>query len=844
MKRQPQTGYLYNRDGSHYFACKLVEFVSPLALGTELSAYLASNRKRQLDLLNCLMNPRDDRITYDLRIISQPNRSEHPSSLINVVLLCRMVGFSLNEAESQAQQIIRFLQASFEDYHFDLVPETEIRDLLLPFDYSCVAEITRRCERSRLDTLQAKRRRERVGFSSTEETPAVSESPENAIVHLYPFLATSDWFDRLFRLLVLESSPLVISCMLRPTTLPAAVAEFLEKQIALCERFAQIGLYGLPLKEEELRPTLQEHARQYQRLQARLLYGLRDNAALIQLRVASTSPISQTVVDTLGSLVTEPAGGKAVADPENLARYLCGGYEVQFFTGDALQKAASALTHLEIIPAAHPLLPEAVGQLLYLFDSIEAQCPFRIPPSSPENLPGVKTRHWRLKPPAVELPREGTVIGMTETRTGKLEVRMHRNDRRQHMYVVGKTGTGKSTLLKTMILSDMAAGEGLAVIDPHGDLFDELLGTVPKNRWEDVVVFDPMDLDYPIGLNLLDCSELTQRYFVVREMRSIMERLIQDQYGHKAAEYAGPAFYQHMQMNMLLAMSNPDDPGTLLEFYEIFQHKDYWERWKPLKWQEPQLKRWVEVNLPSIDYTKRYNDQITWGEYLSSKFDDFVFDPKLRLIFGQKRSTIDLRQIMDEGKILLVNLRKGELAESNARFLGMILMAKILQTAMQRTKVAPEHRKLFYLYVDEFQSLATESFVLLLSEARKFGISLILANQFISQINDERIIQSVFGNVGTLISFRVGHEDAELIAPHFAPVFNSYDLTNLPNWTACMKSAIQGKVVAPFSLMTVVPKRPPDNDVATRILQKSRQKNGRRRQEVEAEIEKSLLWES
>jgi len=349
-----------------------------------------------------------------------------------------------------------------------------------------------------------------------------------------------------------------------------------------------------------------------------------------------------------------------------------------------------------------------------------------------------------------------------------------------------------------------------------------------------------MDLDYPIGLNLLDCSEPTQRYFVVREMRSIMERLIQDQYKYQAADYAGPAFYQHMQMNMLLAMSNPDDPGTLLEFYEIFQHKDYWERWKPLKWQEPQLKRWVEVNLPSIDYTKRYSEQITWGEYLSSKFDDFVFDPKLRLIFGQKRSTIDLRQIMDEGKILLVNLRKGELAESNARFLGMVLMAKILQTAMQRTKVPPEKRRLFYLYVDEFQSLATESFVLLVSEARKFGVGLILANQFISQIKDERIIQSVFGNVGTLISFRVGHEDAEELAPHFLPVFTRHDLTNLPNWTGCIKTTVRGHVITPFSLQTVLPEQSPNPKVAEAVREKSRKQFGRFRPEVEKEITKSL----
>jgi len=844
MEKRIANGPIHSKNGNHYFACKLVEFVSPLALGTELSEYLASNRKRQLDLLNCLMNPRDERLTYDLRMISQPDHSGHSSGSITVALLCRTTGLSPEEAESHALQILRLLQAFFDDYRFDLVPADEVQKLLTPFEYVYVSEITRRCELVRLDTLQTRKRPGWIGFGRSEEPPAVAQRYDNAIVHVYPYLATSDCFDRFFKLLVLEPYPLVISCMLQPTSLSDAIAGFLEKQIALCERYAQIGLHNVPENEEELRPTLQAHARQYQKLQASFLQGLRDNAALIQLRIASTSPISQTVVDTIGGLVTEPSGGKSVADTESLSLYLRGGYEVHFLANEEAHKAAKGLMDLEITTEAHPLFPGGARQLPYLFDSVEALCPFRIPPSSPEMLPGVRTRHWRLRPPRVDLPREGTLIGITETQMGEREVRLRRDDRRQHMYVVGKTGTGKSTLLKSMILSDMAEGEGLAVIDPHGDLFDELIGSIPTNRWDDVVIINPMDLEHPVGLNMLECSDPEGRYFVVREVRAIMERLLRDQYLHEAVDYAGPTFYQHLQMNLLLAMSNSKDPGTLLEFYEIFQHKDFWKRWIPIQWHDYQLKRWVEKNLPSIDYTERYNANLTWGEYISSKFDDFVFDPKLRLIFGQKRSTIDLRKIMDERKILLINLRKGELAETNARFFGMVLMAKILQTAMQRTKVAPEHRKLFYLYVDEFQSLATESFVLLLSEARKFGISLILANQFISQINDERIIQSVFGNVGTLISFRVGHEDAELIAPHFAPVFNSYDLTNLPNWTACMKSAIQGKVVAPFSLMTVVPKRPPDNDVAPAVLQKSRQKYGRRRQEVEAEIEKSLLWGS
>lgn len=200
-----KASHIYKSEDSHYFACRLTEFISPAALGVQLQTYLEDNRRRQLDLLNCLMNPRDERFTYDLRIISQPDHSRHSPGFINVVLLCRMTGFSPEETERHAQQIIHFLEASFEDYTFDLVPAAEMPRLLKPFDYLHVTEITRRCELSRLDTLQTKTRRGRMGFTSPEEPPPAAESHGNAIVHLYPYLMTSDWFDRLFMLLLLLS---------------------------------------------------------------------------------------------------------------------------------------------------------------------------------------------------------------------------------------------------------------------------------------------------------------------------------------------------------------------------------------------------------------------------------------------------------------------------------------------------------------------------------------------------------------------------------------------------------------------------------------------------------------
>lgn len=226
------------------------------------------------------------------------------------------------------------------------------------------------------------------------------------------------------------------------------------------------------------------------------------------------------------------------------------------------------------------------------------------------------------------------------------------------------------------------------------------------------------------------------------------------------------------------------------------------------------------------------------GDYMSSKFEEFAFDPRLRLIFGQRRSTIDLRRIMDEGKILLVNLAKGYLSEANSRFLGLVLMAQIQVAALSRVDQARSDRRLHYIYVDEFQSLATDNFVLLLSEGRKFGISLVLANQFVSQIKNEKILESVFGNVGTLVAFRVGEKDAAQLEPYFAPNADKFDLTHLPNWHACMRTTVKGQAVTPFTLRTV---RPDDvgtdgRERAQEVRERSRQKYGRPRAEVEAEI--------
>lgn len=570
-----------------------------------------------------------------------------------------------------------------------------------------------------------------------------------------------------------------------------------------------------------------------------MLLGLKDNAALMTVEVASAVPITMPVLDVLGGLITEPAGGGPGVSERVPERYLAGGYEVLDRSDDAC--AREGFERLDIAIKCHPLAPAHAERLVHLFDSVEASTGWPLAPSTAEDSPGFEMSRWRSLPAPGVLPREGRCLGVNLHRGQSRRVCIASEDRRRHVYVVGQTGTGKTTLLKTLIAEDMEAGEGLCVIDPHGDLFRDLLGRVPKSRVDDVVVLDPTDADYPVGLNLLEYETESQRHFLVQELVGIVTRLLEDDLGSGAlGEVAGPLFFQHMRMNLLLTMSDPADPGTLLEFYTIFQGNEYWRRWLPLKLSDPLLERWVENVLPRVDYTKPGGEGSSMGGYVGSKFEGFVFDPLLRCIFGQKRSTINIRRIMDEGKILLVNLAKGELTEPNSRFLGMVLLAKLMAAAMGRVSIPERDRRVFHLYVDEFQSVATQSFVTLLSEARKFGVSLVLANQFLSQVKDERIVQAIFGNVGTLAAFRVGQADAEILERELAPTVNRADLVNLPNWHAYVTMLIAGQAARAFSLATLLAASPVQGRAET-VCERSRCTYARSREAVERELAESLL---
>ena len=762
-----------------------------------------------------------------------------------MAIFCRWSSHSEEDArrqvEDQLSQLLVQLCASFPDYIWQAVTtQEEFVRIWKPveWDKARVAEIQRREELVTLDSIKPTRR---LGFDNTLVDD--DEIPRTNLYVVHPFLPHPGQLERLLRMILLNPHKIVFTVMLSPVDLEDREEQLLMDEISSSEGFRKNPSPNIQ-RIQEHRASMVCNALMSQML------SLQDAPFYTTITLASPEKLPATLVEAAGLAVSASIGEVPNSVYTEPAFIQMGGYDVAFPVSKEEKTIVRAnLATLSQQPWVNALAPAGMQRLRYMMNGHESACAFRFPEDLGDGLPGMKTHTERSRPIPLELtqkvdrldPAQTLLLG-TNTHMGLTsDVRLPLNDRLLHMYVVGQTGTGKSTLLKTMLISDMEAGRGCALIDPHGDLYEEMLGLIPPERVKDVILLDPSDMKFPFGMNLLEANTWEEQHFVVREMQAIMRRLLAEDYGRFGAEFAGPVFYQHMQMNMLLVMSDPEHPGTLLDFYEVYQSSDYWKRWIPLKTEDPQLKMWVENTLSQMDYTRRYESgHSTWGEYLSSKFMDFIFDPRLRLIFGQPESTFNLQEIMNDGKILLVNLAKGLLGEANSRFLGLILMAKIQAEAMKRAKLQPAKRRPFFLYVDEFQSLATENFTILLSEARKFKLGLVLANQFLSQITDQRIIQAVFGNVGSFLSFRLGREDAVLVEPQFLPYFDQMDLINMPNWQVAMRTTVDGASLRPFSLNTILPNRDYDPKVANQVRTRSRVVHGKTREQVEKVISENL----
>lgn len=427
-------------------------------------------------------------------------------------------------------------------------------------------------------------------------------------------------------------------------------------------------------------------------------------------------------------------------------------------------------------------------------------------------------------PPAI-MPPSGIVLGKNRFRNQEATIKLNPLDRRRHLYIIGQTGTGKSYLLRNLIKQDIDSGAGIGVIDPHGDLVEAILGLVPSSRQNDVVLFDPADTEWPMGLNLLEAATATEKDFAIQEMIATFQKLF-------LAEHLGPVFEHSMRNAMLTLMADEENPGTLVDIPRIFTDPVF-VRQLLIKVTDPLVRDfWEKEMLKMSEQTK--SEMIG---YLVSKVGRFVENSMMRNIIGQSRSGIDFNDIMNNGKILLVNLSKGRLGEMNSALLGLIITAKLQMAAFRRAEERNEEsRRDFYLYMDEFQNFTTDSIATILAEARKYRLNLILAHQFIGQLTD-KIRDSVFGNAGSIISFRIGPEDTKFLVKYFEPVFNESDLINIDNRHAYAKLLINGATTMPFNIATE--DSPISSlDEAEKLREMCRQKYARSRVEVEAMINK------
>ncbi len=441
--------------------------------------------------------------------------------------------------------------------------------------------------------------------------------------------------------------------------------------------------------------------------------------------------------------------------------------------------------------------------------------------------------HWlkaKRAPAPAEIPTSGLYLGTSKYRGLERKVYLSEDDRRRHMYIIGKTGVGKSEFLKDMALQDIRAGKGLAFIDPHGDAVEDILKFIPPARAEDVVYFDPFDTDRPLGMNMLEANTEEQKHFVSSAIINLMYKLYDP---HKTG-IIGPRFEHAIRNAMLTVMSEPGN--TFIEVVRVLTDAKFVQEMLP-KVQDAMVRRyWTDQIAQTSDFHK---SEVL--DYIVSKFGRFVTDKMMRNIIGQSQSGFSFRQIMDEGKILLINLAKGRIGEENSSFLGLLLVPRILMAAMSRQDMPMPERKDFYLYVDEFQNFATQDFAQILSEARKYRLNLVVANQFIGQI-DEEVKQAVFGNVGTTVAFRVGVSDANFIQHEFTPIFNESDLVNVERYHVFIKTLVDGEPQTPFSMDLTrdieQELKYASPELAKSIIQLSRLKYGRDREEIEAEISK------
>lgn len=734
---------------------------------------------------------------FVLQTLCQPDR-EHPErGSLSVHLIATVRSDAAGaRIEELSDDLLDMLSAPPVRFTFAPVSEAdELATVIDPFPPQHFAEIARREE-----PCQPTRWIGGIGFGAD----GGERTGERPIWSMWTLGPPSGDLRRLASVLLAQEAPVCIRVVLEPTIVTEEEREIIESLTRVVESRRGDGLVAASLNTIEsvlfLRPIFE-----------------------MRCLVASSDRLSPSMLSALGHAVSEPTPHGA---PEPI---LHGGFSVlRGYREVPLEELAAAYTGFVCGEPTPSLAPSGLDRIRRLVGAWEAANVFRIPVTADDGFPGIETlRVPDLDVPLADLARSGSRVGNLvgdPTRAVLVEA----DERFRHMYVSGQTGTGKSTLLLNLALQDIAAGSGVAVVDPHGDLVEAILGRIPPNRIDDVVLIDPADPYAVVGVNLLEAETPVQREYVVSELALMFYSI----FDPKRQGFVGPRFEAWLRQAALLLLANPDEQGTVLDIATVFVD-DAVRKHLVKSITDPVL---AEFWIGEMGKTNSHSmsEMIGW---FRSKFEVFSSSALVRNVVGQANSTISFSEVLSDRRILLVNLSKGLLGEYNSALLGHIIFGRLWLAALERASMPESERSDFFVYLDEFQNMTTESLPSVLSEARKFRLGITLANQFFSQV-PELTRDALMGNVGSRITFRTGPGDAPLFSTWLGEEVDPHDLIGMPNHMAVAALSDKGVPIAPFPFRTQPPIGEWDAGVAERVRDRSRERWARPVPEIEAALAK------
>jgi len=750
-------------------------------------------------------------VTLEMHITSIPDIAHQANGRIGINLFIIASDSSKKKAMEKVAEkylaLLPLLATFFPQAEFEPIKgEKELQEKITPFNVSHSVSIHRKFDHLSLYTPYEK---QSVGFTP-QKTTVNNMLKDKTIHHIFPWFPSYNDWSKLCSVLMGQLDPLQLIVRLKPSATDDQIIYRLKKTIEVCDDFLS--------NAESQKQTLKTQALLILNISMNQLVSIKNFGFNVGVFLLANHFIDMSLANLIAISIT------ANSNSSENCNLLMGNF---------------SLAHVDSKKARmHDFFYENE-----LYTVKEAACAFRLPFSIEEDMPGVPIKRFRTATAFfsnANYSENDIKLFINENRGIKQPIYIGTEDRIRHMAVFGQTGTGKSTLLANMILQDIQAGRGLAVIDPHGELIEDIIGRIPSERKNDVILFDMLDREKPLGFNALEWGKIEERDFIIDELFLTIDRI------YDLKNTGGPIFESNFRNMCKLLMGDTissDFIPTLLEFTSCYLFSEFRE-WLNTRISDQQVKDFIK----ELERTTGDAHLNNLSMYITSKFNRFTSDTTLRRIVGQEKTSFDFEQIMNEEKIFLVNLGKGRFGSVVSALIANLLISRFKMAAMCRGSIPTEKRKEFFLYVDEAHNLPSENFCELLSEARKYKMGLVLATQFLNQVNQPQptgnnLLSSILGNVGTIILFRMGQEDASKLSDLLKPEFSSLDINGLPNWCGYTRLHGNTKTLPPFSFCTESLTIPYCSNTASQIRKISRDKYGMEAYKVDYFInERRYAW--